>query len=189
LRRDHANFHRRKFFQDRKISPATVRSHSVDGIQVQDITWYRPDGNEMTEEEWHAGWVRCLGLYLSGQTLDDVDRYGEHIQDNSYLFCLNPHHDHIEFYTPKCSPNSAWELLLDTRYPVQPEPIQLESGESYDLMEHSAVLFREVVRKVTPPEQRQGKGEEEPAASPQQTNGAGGGRPPVVEQQSVPSPS
>ncbi|HEY1216605.1 MAG TPA: hypothetical protein VGE93_23515, partial [Bryobacteraceae bacterium] len=189
LRREHANFHRRKFFQDRKISPSSVRLHSVDGVQVQDITWYRPDGKEMTEDEWHAGWVRCLGLYLSGQTLDDVDRYGEQIQDDSFLFCLNPHHDHIEFYMPKCSPNSEWELVFDTRYPLQPEQIHLESGKCYDLMEHSAALFREVVRKITPREEQQGKGEELPAVSRLQKNGAVNGKPAAVELQSVPSPS
>jgi glycogen operon protein len=171
LRREHANFHRRKFFQDRTISPATVRSHSIDGIQVQDITWYRPDGQEMTEEEWNAGWVRCLGLYLSGQTLDDVDRYGEQIKDESFLFCLNPHHDHIEFYTPKCAPNSTWELVIDTRYPVQPEQVEVEGGKPYDLMAHSAVLFREVVKKIPPIEEEQDKGEEEPAASVAGKNG------------------
>ena len=185
LRKEHANFHRRKFFQDRKISPSTVRSQSVDGIQVQDITWYRPDGKEMTEEEWNAGWVRCLGLYLSGQTLDDVDRYGEHIQDDSFLFCLNPHHDHIEFFTPKCLPNSTWELVLDTRYPVQPDHIRVEGGESYDLMEHSAVLFREVVKKITPPDEQQGKGQEQPAATVSTKNGAVNGRPAVIKKQPV----
>ena len=39
---------------------------------------------EMTEDEWDAGWVRCLGLRLSGKTLNDVDRYGQPFRDDTY---------------------------------------------------------------------------------------------------------
>src|SRR5260370_30857083 len=60
LRLRHPNLRRRKFFQDRSIR------HS----DVKDIVWLRPDGQEMTDEEWSAGWVRCLGLMLNGETLD-----------------------------------------------------------------------------------------------------------------------
>jgi len=144
LRKEHANFHRRKFFQDRAIRPAGVRVPGLDGLDAQDITWYRPDGKEMTEEEWNAGWVRCLGMYLSGMTLNDVDRYGERIYDDSYLLCLNPHHDRIGFFIPECTANCSWELLLDTRYSGATERQEIRSSESYDMLAHSAVLFRQV---------------------------------------------
>jgi isoamylase len=143
LRKAHPNFRRRKFFQDRKISPATAGMRHFEGFDVQDIAWYRPDGERMTEEEWNAGWVRCLGMCLSGRTLDDVDRYGEPIVDDSFLFCLNPHHEHIQFYLPPCI-SCKWEVILDTRNPEHTERREIQSGEPYDMMEHSAVLFCEV---------------------------------------------
>jgi glycogen operon protein len=149
LRKEHANFHRRKFFQDRAIRPASGKMHGLDGIDAQDITWYRPDGEEMTEEEWNSGWVRCLGMYLNGLTLHDVDRYGEQIHDDSYLLCLNPHHDHIDFFIPANTAKCSWELLLDTRFPAVTERRELQSGEAYDMLAHSAVLFRQV-RKPAP---------------------------------------
>jgi isoamylase len=147
LRKAHPNFRRRKFFQDRKISPATVGMRQLDGVEIQDIAWYRPDGERMTEEEWTAGWVRCLGMRLSGRTLDDVDRYGEPILDDSFLLCLNPHHEHIKFYLPPCTVSSNWEVILDTRYPAHTERRSIKSGEPYDIMEHSAVLFCEEEQK------------------------------------------
>ena len=64
LRRAHPNFRRRKFYQDRVIR------HSV----LKDIAWYRTDGAEMTDEEWNAGWVRCIGMMLNGATIGDVDK-------------------------------------------------------------------------------------------------------------------
>ncbi|MBV9033370.1 MAG: glycogen debranching protein GlgX [Acidobacteriaceae bacterium] len=144
LRKDHPNLHRRKFFQDRKISPASVEHRTVDGLDIKDVSWYRPDGQQMTEDEWGAGWVRCLGLCLSGRTLDDVDRNGQPISDDSFLLCLNPHHEHIQFYMPSCTVNCCWELMVDTCDPVSTETRPVRAGEPYDMLEHSAVLFREV---------------------------------------------
>lgn len=147
LRKSHPNFHRRKFYQDRQISPSKTGKQHVDGQDIKDISWYRPDGEEMTEEEWNAGWVRCLGMYMSGKTLDDVDRYGEPVRDDSFLLCLNPHHEHIQFFLPTVF-NCCWELLVDTRDPTTTKPKILKSGEPYDMIEHSAVLFREVDRQA-----------------------------------------
>ena len=155
LRKQHPNLHRRKFFQDRKISPALASKHQVDGLEVRDICWYRPDGQEMTEEEWNAGWVRCLGLRLSGRTLDDIDRHGELVRDDTFLYCVNPHHEHIQFYLPPCTASCNWEVVFDTRDDgtfAAPQPVQ--SGEPYDLLEHSAVLFREVETKGEAEERR-----------------------------------
>jgi glycogen operon protein len=155
LRRKHPNFHRRKFFQDRKISPATVERQQVNGSAVQDVAWYRPDGQVMTEEEWHAGWVRCLGLRLSGRTLNDVNRFGDVVRDDSFLLCINPHHEHIQFYLPPCVSGYAWEALLDTREAERIAGQPVKNGDPYDMAEHSAVLFCEVEAKPETKEQKQ----------------------------------
>ncbi len=143
LRKEHPNLRRRKFFQDRKISPGAAAKQEVDGLAIGDVSWYRPDGQEMTEEEWNAGWIRCLGLRLSGRTLNDVDRHGELIRDDSFLFCVNPHHERIQFYLPACAASCSWQVLLDTRDPSCCDGQALTAGQSYDMLEHSAVLFRE----------------------------------------------
>ncbi len=146
LRKEHPNLRRRKFFQDRKISPGSSSSQQVDGLEVRDICWYRPDGQEMTEDEWNAGWVRCLGLRLSGRTINDVDRHGELIRDESFLLCLNPHHEPIQFFLPPCTSSCSWSAILDTRDSAFCAPRPLNPGEPYELVAHSAVLFREAER-------------------------------------------
>jgi glycogen operon protein len=149
LRKAHPNLRRRKFFQDRKISPGASAKQQEDGLEIHDIAWFRPDGEEMTEDEWNSGWVRCLGLCLSGKTLDDVDRMGERLRDDTYLICLNPHHEHIQFYMPPCAEGWAWELLFDTRSEVTGmESEALKSSEPYDLVEHSTAVFRQVIFKA-----------------------------------------
>jgi isoamylase len=144
LRKAHPNLHRRKFFQDRSIDPAAVGPQRVNGETVQDICWFRPDGQMMSDEEWHAGWARCLGLLLSGKTLNDVDRTGEPIRDDTFLFCLNSHHEGVDFRMPTCSHGHYWELLVDTRE-LKTDARKIYCGAAYPMLARSAALFREVI--------------------------------------------
>ena len=91
IRRDHPSLHRRKFYQGRAIR----------GTEEKDIVWLRPDGQEMTDEEWGLGWVRCLGLMLNGETIGEVDEGGEPVKDDTFLIMLNCHHEPIQFFVPK----------------------------------------------------------------------------------------
>jgi hypothetical protein len=63
LRLAHPVFHRRRFFQGRRI----------EGSQVKDLSWFRPDGKEMTEGEWTDWFGRCLGLRLAGDAIEESD--------------------------------------------------------------------------------------------------------------------
>jgi glycogen operon protein len=148
LRREHPNLHRRKFFQDRSINPGSAPEREVDGRREQDITWLRPDGGEMTPEEWNAGWVRCIGLQLSGRTLDDVNGVGEPIRDETFMMLFNPHTEPIKFYMPRRT-GTAWEVLLDSAAPERDgngngkRPV-VAPGESYELIPRSTALLREL---------------------------------------------
>jgi isoamylase len=141
LRRQHPNLHRRKFFQDRAIGPGTPQ-RDVDGRSEPDIAWVRPDGNEMTPEEWNSGWVRCIGLLLNGRTLDDVNSFGELIRDDTFLMLFNPHHEPIRFYLPR--PGSAWELLLDSGTPDMSENPVIAAGSYHELIPRSTAVLREL---------------------------------------------
>jgi glycogen operon protein len=142
LRREHPNLHRRKFFQDRGIDPATPQRH-VNGREEKDITWLRPDGGEMTSEEWNAGWVRCIGFHLNGRTLDDVNTVGEPVRDEGFLILLNPHTETIRFFMPPL-PGVAWELVLDSAAPGRTDRVVIPSGEPFDLIARSTALLREL---------------------------------------------
>lgn len=145
IRKDHPNLRRRKFFQDRPIDPNSTQ-RSIEGQDEQDIRWVRPDGHNMTDEEWRAGWVRCLGLLLSGRTLNDVNVVGEPIRDETFLICLNPHHEPIDFYMPQSRNDqcTSWELQLDTGDPTKQETVIVQAGKPYELIPRSIVLLREV---------------------------------------------
>ncbi len=130
LRKKHPNLRRRKFFQDRPIDPAHKHDRDIGGgKRVKDIAWYRPDGEEMAPEEWTAGWVRCLGLLLSGKTLEQVNQFGQPLTDDTYLLILNPHHEVIQFYMPKTDDIEKWEVIIDTRTPEPLISTRIQSGK------------------------------------------------------------
>src|ERR1700684_2665389 len=83
LRKRHPVLHRRRFFQGRPIK----------GANVKDVLWLNPAGNEMSEDQWRDPSVRCMGMFLSGQGLDETDERGRNLGDENFLILLNAHHE------------------------------------------------------------------------------------------------
>ncbi|HEV8312890.1 MAG TPA: glycogen debranching protein GlgX, partial [Burkholderiaceae bacterium] len=79
LRRAHPSLRRRDFFEGRPLL----------GGRLKDVLWIRPDGQEMTSEEWEHEHARCLGMYLAGAAIDDVGRHGRPIDDDDFLVLFN----------------------------------------------------------------------------------------------------
>jgi glycogen operon protein len=133
LRREHPNFRRPKFFQDRAIR----------GAEERDITWLRPDGEEMTDAEWGEDWVRAVGLCLGGEALPEVDANGDQVTDDTFLVLLNGHHQPVPFTIPPIMSCERWEVLLDTASDSVPgRPRRVRVGRRYKVKERSLVLLR-----------------------------------------------
>jgi len=106
LRRDHPIFRRRKFFEGRPIH----------GQDVKDLAWLNPDGREMTDEEWDQHFARCLGVYLSGAELNEMDERGNPVRDDDFIVLINAHHEAIPFLLPAYGRQDNWFCLMDTAY-------------------------------------------------------------------------
>ncbi len=104
LRRDHPVFRRRQFFQGRRIR----------GRDVQDLTWYEPDGREMTDRDWDTDYARALMVRLAGDSIEETDADGEPITDDTFLLLLNAGAETITFSIPPAGEGRAWERILDT---------------------------------------------------------------------------
>jgi glycogen operon protein len=138
---EHPNLHRRKFYQDR----------SIRGSEIKDIVWLRPDGQEMTDDEWTSGWVRCLGVMLNGQTLDHVDEKGDPVRDDTFVLMLNCHHEPIKFYLPPAPNGDSWEVVVDTNEPsLEALERKVKAGEALELVRQSLIL----VCESRPPQER-----------------------------------
>ncbi len=134
IRREFPVLHRRKFFQGRRIR----------GTDIQDIRWVRPDGEDMTEEEWNTSFVRVLGMLLNGQVMDEYNEKGERLKDDVMLLLFNGYWDRQPFKLPGKVGEPEWEVLVDTF--DQDASRFAACGEILDLKPRSLVLLRQPLR-------------------------------------------
>ena len=133
LRHDHPVFRRPKFFQGRRIR----------GSEIRDVMWFNPGGNEMTDDEWSSPSVRCLGMLLSGDTIDVQNFEGEPIRDSTFLLLINAHHKPFQFVLPG-QKDVAWQLLLDTASEKGfcEEPQDFVSGDEMEIRNRASMLLK-----------------------------------------------
>jgi glycogen operon protein len=105
-RRDHPVFRRRRFFEGQPIH----------GSGIKDIVWLKPDGSEMSVEEWSHEFARCLGMLLNGESLTEVDARGRRVADGKFLVLFNAHHEEIPFVLPNHDAGVHWLVVLDTTH-------------------------------------------------------------------------
>jgi isoamylase len=104
LKREHPTFQRRRWFKGRPLR----------GKDVADIAWLRPDGEPMSDEDWQAGFVKSLAMFLNGDGLRDLDENGERLRDSSFLLLFNAHHEPLTFTMPPASFSERWRVVVDT---------------------------------------------------------------------------
>jgi len=131
LRRTQPVFQRRTFFQGRAIH----------GEGIQDISWFEPSGQEMTEEVWQNGYMPCLGVRLAGDLIGDLDERGEPIVGETILLLLNAHYEAMPFTLPATEEGQQWERLLDTADP-QGTPLHCTGGQQYQLPGRAMAVLR-----------------------------------------------
>jgi len=131
LRLEHPAFRRRRWF----------RGQAVAGSKVEDIAWFQPEGQEMTEENWDTGFAKSLAVYLNGLALRAVDPKGQKIQDDSFYIIFNAHHEPITFMLPPADYGKQWEQVLDTGKQEETSKY-FKAGEQVNAAELSIIVLR-----------------------------------------------
>lgn len=105
LRHQHIVFHRNRFFHGGEIP----------GTNVKDVSWLRPDGEEIQEKDWHRHEDTAFACLLHGEAgLTHLTARGEPEPDQSFLVVFNPSTEAIEFVLPALASDGPWRLLADT---------------------------------------------------------------------------
>jgi glycogen operon protein len=128
LRRDHPVLRRRRWFQ----------GHSIRGSV--DLGWFRPDGAEMSDDDWEAS-PPSVGVFLNGAAITDRDRRGQRVTDDSFLLLFNTHAEPIEWTLPK-QWGQWWDLVTETADPGRSEDGVLESSATMPVAGRSVVVLR-----------------------------------------------
>ena len=134
LRREHPVFRRRSFFQQGPL-PEGARN----------VLWFGPDGLEMSDYEWRQGFARCLGMYLGGDAMGEVDRCGVPVVDDNFLLLINAHHEEIPFVLPGFRSNVRWQVEIDTSHEApRPDVRRYHArGDAFPLQGRSLVLLQQ----------------------------------------------
>lgn len=133
VRERHPSLGRPRFFQGRKIR----------GSPVEDLAWFRPDGEPMTEEEWNEGWARAIGMRLGGKALTEVDAEGKRLVDDDHFLLLNGHYEAVTFCLPPDAAGDTWGVVVDTASgEVDGGERTITAGEDFDLPARSLLLLR-----------------------------------------------
>ena len=103
FRQAHPLLRRRRFFE----------GVSIRGTHLDDIGWFRPDGEEMDDTDWQVGHARSLAVFLNGRGLPSADAQGQPVVDDDLLVVFNAAAEPVDFVVPDVLP-SGWQVVVDT---------------------------------------------------------------------------
>jgi glycogen operon protein len=101
LRQEHPIFRQRRWFQGRPIR-GTV-----------DISWFRSDGQEMSEEDFNTSHRRSLGMYLNGDGIRGRDLRGQPVTDDTFMVVMNANDRELDWKLPTNLEHN-WSVVVDT---------------------------------------------------------------------------
>jgi glycogen operon protein len=108
LRRRHPVFRRRGWFQGRPIRPVKGRE------ALPDISWFSPEGDEMTEEHWDEALSRSIQVFLDGSQINVPDERGEIPHDDSFLLVFHAAPEDESITLPEAKWGKSWRRVFDT---------------------------------------------------------------------------
>jgi glycogen operon protein len=132
----------------RAASPALRQAEFFDGRTTPtgnpDLIWFRPDGAEMTDEDWEDPDSRTLGMWIDGSNSQSRTREGELLSDHSWLLLVHAGAEPVDVVLPDAAFGETFEPTLDTTTddgaPASAEP--LPAGAKVRLQERSLLLLK-----------------------------------------------
>jgi glycogen operon protein len=138
LRTGHPVFRRRHFFQGRRIR----------GSELEDLMWFRPDGETLTESDWNAASTRAFAMRLGGDAMLEWDEQGRRVVDATLLLLFNASPDAVEFVVPRSAPEVVWRLVLSTSHPeLEAGAFHVNGGEQIHTEGRSVLVLERVEGK------------------------------------------
>ena len=131
----HPVFRRRRWFQGRKIRG------------VEDMVWFRPDGAEMSDDDWENGFARSVGVFMAGDSVQAAtDLYGERMTDDTFFVIFNASELDLSWTLPGKARGRKWCVDFDSSDPgvgTAERPGRMRSAAStLDVPSRALVVLR-----------------------------------------------
>jgi len=120
----------------RRENPALRRRDFLSG--KAGITWIRPDGLPMTDQQWQDPRTQILGMLIDGLCSDEIGEDGRRVPAASLLLLMNPSDRSRYIALPPVMGGGNWEELFNTAWPESQPPRE----GALNLRSHSLVLLR-----------------------------------------------
>ncbi len=98
FRKHHPSFRRRHF----------LRGQGMGNTGVKDVSWWHPDGREMSDGDWGNSILHTLGMMLSGHGLQEVDWRCRPVTDETFLIVFNAGWQDARFSLPEPPFEGRW---------------------------------------------------------------------------------
>ncbi|MCW2701444.1 MAG: glgX, partial [Blastococcus sp.] len=100
-----------------------------------------PAGEQMTDEDWDAGFAKSLAVYLNGVGIRETDERGEYVTDDHFYLAYNASPEPIDFTLPGDDYCQVWTTVLDTAEMNEVEPVEVKPGETVTVQGRSVVVL------------------------------------------------
>ena len=126
----------------RKKHPILTDLSLFDGQRVaengaKDITWLRPNGEEMQSSDWSCGYAKTGAYMLNGSNSKGVSK------DDDFMILVSGDNYHtVDYKLPRPPHGGNWQLVLDTSKEKFNDSVEIfTEGESYPLKPYSYVIL------------------------------------------------
>ena len=137
LRHEHRTFRRETF----------LRGEEIEGSELPDVWWFRPDGRRMTGRLWEHG-EAVLGMFLNGEVIPTPGPHGETVTDDTFILLFNAHAEDRPFKLPRRLLGERWELELCTVDPdAPPGSAGYDAGDTINVTAHSVTILKRVAHE------------------------------------------
>ena len=110
-------------------------------LDTRDVTWVRPDGNPISQEDWDHPEYKIFGMLL------DIRNYMEENEDvprehSPVLLLFNAWHEDFDFSLPEHPGGTKWVRMINTDAPDEGDVRGFESGKPLRLTGRSMQVLR-----------------------------------------------
>jgi isoamylase len=134
LRTEHPTFRRRRFLSGRPVRRA-------EGEPVEDVMWFTPAGEVMSDDDWDAGFAKSLAMYLNGHGIRETDERGEQVIDDCFYLAFNASEEPIEYALPGSEYAVGWTVVVDTAELGELETAEIKAGETFTVSPRATVVL------------------------------------------------
>ena len=114
------------------------RGHPVGPRGVKDLAWVRPDGQEMTQQDWNNPRQFALGVLLYGRHTTERDEQGRLAEGETVLLLINGGGRSRRFTLPRLAEPGHWVERVNT---ARPPGSRMIRTSAINLIARSLVLF------------------------------------------------